>query len=505
MALFTHLHDDVFLIFSRKHRHLYEQSLLRIYERHFSQGPSFPKPTEVVHTIYDLIVARPDILGEDLEDEDLPEIVSSRRRRVRFQGKSNDAGERVLKAANLVYSRLVATGWLEEEQFGIRVTVDMPMGALLVMQRLVSLNGDVSQRFGGLVVNIKNSLEAASRVGEKDDPTNSAVYQLRNSRDQAKDFVRTLRAIVSDLKRIRKSLAQADNLNDRITTYFENFIGEVILRDFQDIMAAKNHPYRFKDRILGLAREILSNQRTVEALAEGYERIGIVQGRHEARLEVESDLNGIDQQFEMIGEMFEHMNRFRRGLEIRLKNTVRYAEQGDSGLASRARDLVRRLTALQAEGVVDTRRVPTLIEPPLVLLADALFAKPRQPRKPVEATAIVSRRIDPLHALRKRLKREYLSRINPTPEDVRRYLQAIVPPGGLREARNIEIATVDEFLAFEAARRYALTKDIPGELGGEFILEYRNDGIRHESDWLDCANFVIARRGDLKAEVADAG
>ncbi|WP_430681738.1 Wadjet anti-phage system protein JetA family protein [Mesorhizobium australafricanum] len=47
------------------------------------------------------------------------------------------------------------TGWLEEEEFGLRVTVDMPMGASLVMQLLSSLKSDVSQRFGGIVVNVK--------------------------------------------------------------------------------------------------------------------------------------------------------------------------------------------------------------------------------------------------------------------------------------------------------------------------------------------------------------
>ena len=498
MALFKHLNDDAFLIFSRKHRHLFERCLVDIYERHFSAGASFPKPREIVHTIYDLIAASPELLGDDL-DVELPDIVSSRRRRVKFQGKSTEAGERILKASNGIYLRLLETGWLEEEQWGISVTVDMPMGALLVMQRLASLNSGISQRFGGLVVNIKNSLETALRLPENPDPTNSAVYQLRSSRDQAQDFVQTLRAIVSDLKRVRKTLAAAESLNQRINTYFEQFIGEVILRDFQDIMAAKNHPYRFKDRILTLVRDIQSNERALDALAQGYESISVVQGFNEARREVESDLNKIEERFELIGEMFEHMNRFRRGLEVRLRNTVRYAEQGDSGLASRARDLVRRLTALGNDVV--TEKAPSLIEPSLLLCSDVLFAKPRQPRKEVEVQALTPRSFDPVHALRKRLRNEYLDRINPDPLQVVGFLRGLVDPGRQIESQHVIINDIDEFLHFEAARRYALTRSVPKVVKAEFGLEYRAEGIRHESDWLSCANFVITRHPARATEV----
>jgi hypothetical protein len=497
MSLFTHLHDDAFLIFSRKFRHLYEHALLEIYERHFSQGATFPKPIEVVHTIYDLMALKPELAGDDFED-DLPDLISTGRRRMKFSGKVSDAADKTLKAAHTVYQRLLETGWLEEEKYGIKVTVDMPMGALLVMQRLASINSDVSQRFGGLVVNIKNNLEAARTVTPQN--IGNVCYALRGSRDQANDFVRTLRAIVSDLKRIRKDLAEAANLNQRIETYFENFIAKVILKDFQDIMAAKNHPYRYKDRILSLAREISASPDTLDMLADGYAAIGLAADPVVARIEVESDLNRIEQQFDEIGDMFDHMNRFRRTLEVRLRNTVRYAEQGDSGLASRARELVRKLSALQAAGADDGPRVPSLIEPDFSIASDMLFAKPRQPRKPIVAQALADRVRDPLHEYRKELKKLYFDRINPTPAEVVRFLRTVARPGQIVEARNVALNTVDDFLAFDLARRYALTKDIPPQVRREFNLEFRPEGIRHDSEWLVCSNFVIIRNAASPVE-----
>src|ERR1700760_3422943 len=103
--------------------------------------------------------------GDDF-GETLPEVISSGRRRIRRADVSatSDKGDKALVLARQLYSRLVAWGWLEEEEYGLRVTVDMAMGPLLVIQRLASLNRDLSQRFGGLIVTVRLNLEAVERL-----------------------------------------------------------------------------------------------------------------------------------------------------------------------------------------------------------------------------------------------------------------------------------------------------------------------------------------------------
>ena len=59
----------------------------------------------------------------------------------------------------------------------------------------------------------------------------------------------------------------------------------------------------------------------------------------------------------------------------------------------------------------------------------------------------------------------------------------------------MELLTVDEFLAFDAARRYALTGDIPREVGRAFSLEPAPHTPPHDSEWLRCTNFVVRRAG----------
>jgi hypothetical protein len=58
---------------------------------------------------------------------------------------------------------------------------------------------------------------------------------------------------------------------------------------------------------------------------------------------------------------------------------------------------------------------------------------------------------------------------------VRRFLEKQVPAAGTKEGRFIPLETVDDFLAFDAARRFALTKEVPAEIARYFDLEFAPD------------------------------
>lgn len=497
MPLFRYLSDDAFLIFSRKHRYLYEAALLEVYERFFSSGAVFPMPQELVHAIYDVIARRPELLA-DADDpvEGLPEVVSKGRRRLKFAGNGDEAGDKALKAAQQVYQGLVRTGWLEEEEYGLKVTADMPMGALLVVQRLSSLKSDVSQRFGGLVVHIKTSLELVEKLSteNRDKSRSTAAHALREARVQAGQFVKTLRAILSDLRRIRKSLMESEDLRQKMETYFEEFIGELILKDFQAILTF-NHPYRFRDQIVTTARRISYSAELLPIIAEGYVEIGITPDVQQARDEAVSDLLSIETTFDTVGDMFERIAQFRRALETRLRNTVKYAEQGERGLSSRARGLVGRLEVLLAADPGHPT-VPAAVERVFLPWSQGQLAPQRQARLPIATKPLAQRPYDPVYAFRKRMRADYLERISPSPEQVRQFLARILAAEHTVEARFITLESVDDFLAFDTVRRYALTREIPIPVSKQFELEYLPDSERHDCEWLRCSNFSIRRLGD---------
>jgi hypothetical protein len=367
MALFRYLHDDAFLVFSRTHKQLYAVCLLDLHERFFSGSPLFPAPAQVVHAIYDVMRAHPDRWGEGDDFGDaLPEMISTGRRRMRRAdvGRLSEPADKALSVARQIYARLVATGWLEEEEYGLRVTVDMPMGSLLVIERFASLNRDVSQRFGGLVVQIRLGLDAVAKLtpAVTDRAQRESALALRAARQQADQFTKSLRAILADLKRIRRTVMESKSLGDRLEAFFAEFVEELLLKDFAAILTF-NHPYRFRDEIVDLARRIAYTPDTMQVVAEEYLSAGISTDLETARLDAEGDLLTIEAMFAQIGEMFERIETFRRHLEARVRNTIKYAERGSQGLVGRSAYLVRRLDCLLADGRHGHALIETVIEP----------------------------------------------------------------------------------------------------------------------------------------------
>jgi DNA-directed RNA polymerase subunit F len=508
MALFRYLNDDAFLIFSRKFRFLYEAALLDIYDRFFSRGANFPTPQEVVHAIYDVIKAKPEYLadGDDV-GEGLPDVVSKFRRRIKFSGSSNDAGEAALKAAGMVYLKLLHTGWLEEEEYGLRVTVDMPMGASLVIQRLSSLKTDVSQRFGGVVVNVKHSLELAYKLKADSSAKDreEAAYSIRQAREQAEQFSKTMRAILSDLRRIRRTLMASKTMRERVDTYFEQFIGELVLKDFQAIHTF-NHPYRFKDKILDLARDIAMDFETLHAVSEGYASTGMAPDAVAGRRAAETDLISIQEVFDAVSEMFERIATFRRQLETRLRNTVKYAEQGGQGIAPRAAALIQTLHRMveRRPAMADHAWIPAGIEDMRTPWSERHLYQPRQVRVPVVETAVPARVIDPEMLRLKGLRDEYRARVRPSPERIISHLREMVRPGTTTEARFWSIGDIDGFLLFDAIRLMRKADELPPDLVREFAIEDDPRGDEHDSEWLRCGNFLIRRRA-LNGVIENAG
>ncbi|MBN9053711.1 MAG: hypothetical protein J0H80_08070, partial [Rhizobiales bacterium] len=174
-------------------------------------------------------------------------------------------------------------------------------------------------------------------------------------------------------------------------------------------------------------------------IAEGYVEIGIAPDAQSARDEAVSDLLSIEGTFETVGEMFERIAQFRRALEARLRNTVKYAEQGERGLASRARDLVSRMEALLLANPERYARatVPVTIEPVTTPWSERQLAPQRQARVPVEAKPLAKRPHNPIYEFRKRMRADYLERISPSPQRVERFLERVAPPHHATEARFI--------------------------------------------------------------------
>lgn len=162
--MFRALHPDIFTLFSGPNRHLYEEVLTHVYETWIRSDMLFPTQAEVVAVIYQMLSDRPEFWRDDETPVQFDEILPARGRRLRRRRSAAadlEATSQAMVRARHIYARLRNTGWIEESRYGLKVTVDMPAAAMRLIEFLCQMREGFSEELGGLVVEIKTTVEAA--------------------------------------------------------------------------------------------------------------------------------------------------------------------------------------------------------------------------------------------------------------------------------------------------------------------------------------------------------
>lgn len=509
MALFAHLDDNFFLPFSRANKHFHEACLLRIYERFYKETPRFPRNSEVISEIYETLRNNPDFLSTTAKDlADLPEMKTRGRRRASIGRNMGGARQEVVDAARNMavrtYENLIAWGWLEEEKFGIVVTVDMSPGGLAVMETLHRIRDGFALAFSGTLVQLNLALD-----GIRADPRRNAP-SLWNVRRDLESFVRHLRAILADLKRIRSEMIEGEGQRKRTAIFFESFVKRLLLKDFAAIHTT-NHPYRYKAETLAKATRLAADRAVVVAMAETYaehEDPEMVEGRgrdnpeRQARMEaaearVAADFEAIHGMLSHVDAMFERIRDFQEKLEGRLRNMLRYKSRGRRNFADRLEAALDRLVSVcgRRRETLDQDRIPGYLDHYERPFAVHLQARPARERQPVGAAPVVVRLPDPVDLHLQRLKKAYLRRLHPSDERIRAFLDQRLEGRRMAHASELVLETIDDFLAFDALHLMLRRKALPPVIAEAFALRERPGGGRVDNAYMACDDFVIARRG----------
>ncbi|WP_425453150.1 Wadjet anti-phage system protein JetA family protein [Bosea caraganae] len=99
------------------------------------------------------MAACPELWREDETPVSHDQVLGRRGRRLRrrwLEAVDEAATTDAMARARHIYARLIDTGWLEESRYGLRVTVDMPSGAMRLLEFLCLLREGVSEELGGL-------------------------------------------------------------------------------------------------------------------------------------------------------------------------------------------------------------------------------------------------------------------------------------------------------------------------------------------------------------------
>lgn len=495
--MFGVLNSNIFTLFAGANRRLYEEVLVRAYSAWFRADLLFPTQTEVVGLIYDLLGDSPELWREDEAPVSLDQVLGRKGRRLRRRGLADvddSATTEAMGRARHIYARLLETGWLEETRYGLRVTVDMPAGAMRLLEFLCLLREGVSEELGGLVMQVKTAVEAARQSARE-----NALGLHKAARDAAA-FGRYLRSVLAALRDVDRRVLASENIEERLEHYFEGFVSRVLLKDYAAITTT-SHPYRFRHRIFEALEALEGSMVDMQILAEAYLEARLVGDAAEAMDLVRDDISKIRTVFDRIEEAFRRIQQHRTRLEARLRNTVRYAGRKTGAFLARSEALLGRLdraisrgAALPIGGALETFRSP---------LAPTLLARPRVSRVPIVGDALVLPTDDPVWALRRQLERAYQARLVVDPTQVVRFLERRVPPMGESLAANLHLDTLDDFLAFEALRR-AVPLIVSGAPASDTLSKRLtkhfaftaapDDGV--DNDWVRCAGFRIRRLSD---------
>lgn len=494
--LFGQLNPDIFGLFAGSNRFLYERILIGLYEGFYRSDLHFPSQGEVIRRIYEDLGQNAELWREDEAPVVLDQLATRRGRRIRRRNREAadaQATSEAMVRARHIYNRLRVTGWIEESPYGLRITVDMPAGAMRLAEFLCNLREGVSEQLGGLVIQVKNELEALQRNARENAPG------LHKAARDAATFGRYMRSVLSALREIDKQIGNSDSVGRRLRHYFEDFVERLLLQDYAAI-STTSHPYRFKHRIFSALDALEDSVADVGAIAEAYCEARLAADPANARDIVYDDLHKIRRVFDQIEEAFERIQQHRARLETRLRNTVRYAGRRGGTFLQRSEPLLLKLDRLLAARQPAVE-LSGLLEPRVAAWSPFLLARPRSVRNIITGGILVLPPPDPLRELRKRLEREYLGRLAVTPEQVSRFLERRVPPIATGEANRFWIDTVDDFLAFETLRLSVLTADPDGR--GNAVVDYLADNFRFDLEagshvdnaWLSCAGFTVSRLG----------
>lgn len=280
--------------------------------------------------------------------------------------------------ANLLLSRLIDTGWLNEKRTGVRYFIEMSEQVSAFLEHIKQFADEGPQYIGADVLMIHNTINQveANPVGQAGAFSRAALDARR-----VISKLKTTRVRVRDLM---SSLANESETQAFVKGFFEDYITGIFIADYRELRT-KNHPLRGRDDILRVVADLRDEPALRAQLREGY--VGFMHGRDNAAIDeaMERDF----ERFRRFEEVESHLDR----LDASITRAVR---QGTSFISYRLRTRGRLETLLeQAASAIPRAVAPG--EPVMTAWAPGwLFSESdlRQPRVPAppKPRAVISKR-----------------------------------------------------------------------------------------------------------------
>ncbi|WP_293327241.1 Wadjet anti-phage system protein JetA family protein [Parvibaculum sp.] len=498
MLLFDQLPLEIFQPLAHGNKLLFAKVLEDLYRRFFEEQDA-PRRAEVEHAIYQTLTENLDLWVDEEETllgfDDLKVAGSGRRlRRRKRKGDGSSGTDLAMARSRHIYTRLVNCGWLEEQEQGVQILVEMPFAPTLLLTRLLMLKDGISLKVGGVVAAAKSSLEAAVA-----NPQESGLAVIQAARN-IEEFVTTLRAIQSSLRNVEKSFLERASRDQGVELLIEGFVEGLLLKDFKLIYEG-THPYAHRGQIIRLTDDILDDEDRLRELAATYQVAGEAGSSSGAINRVREDIDKIRMGLSRMEDGFSRIRNFKWRLERRLTDAVRYMERDIGASATRA---VRLVQALDRLG--DRDDCPGLMRPLEIPYGKERLVRPKIRKQRIAPQAIAVPTEDPLDAFRARMEAQHLQMGTVTRADVREFLRRRVARGEATDGRLLVVKEPKDFFvmmhlihsAHHIGEGYE-DGDPVGLLSAEYeviAMDPSSPDGWIENEWLRAPNFKIVDLGD---------
>ena len=466
--LFKKLPESIFVPFCGQNRHIYEAVLLDLSNQFFDEDlvdPFVPKDlirSSIEDTVVRLGVRRWEPEADESE-EDKQELPRS-----------------TAEYTSRIYRRLVETGWLEEEQRIYRTYILLTPAISYLLRTLVSINELEKRSYGGAVLNVLSSLEAAIK-----DPSGRGIT-LQEAAQTAADFSSHLTDMMLGLRELKISLAATSNPQEIVRNFFDHFVAHILVSDYKTLKT-KNNPFRFRRQILSMLRELQFDPLKVEQLSKHYQEQFELSFADAEGL-VHSHIHRIIRIFESVDQRLAPIDDFRYRLEKRVADTVRYMDKTTPGMSARLSRLITDLSKLDSRSVphVDSLDTVSFIAPGSVRapVRRRVATKPRVIRQP---------EIDPKVLQLRQLFKEYKARREVKPEKIELYVERHLLGRAEAKASDFTIECIEDYICFSYLRHMRSLGKKGRGTASKYEIKFEENYV-NVADMVECRDFSIQRK-----------
>lgn len=471
--LFNKLPDNIFKPLAGPNRHIYQNVLLSLYPVFFDENEAedfFPRKSSVIDEIEETL-GRIERLQWFSENNDDPEEI--------------DTFPSVPRCADYMYSRLLKTGWLEEDQDGYNKSVVMPPIVSALLAALIDISRNQKKSYGGTVLGILVQIEAAIN-----NPIEMGQLFIE-AFDNTRKFNSHLTSIIYGLKDIQTQIVASRAPQEILSTFFDDFVTNILIADYKTLQS-ENNPFRFRTKILEHLRLLQGRWETAVRIAKHYEeRYALPEVA--ARSLLMDHTRYLLRSFELVDRRLSKIDQFRARLEDRVAETVRYLDKTSPGIRTKIAAVLDKIGVMAEETPENLKLLPS----PHGLLTHHILSPKSirivsRRRQPITSQILRESSVSPEVAARSRALIEYMTRRRITPAKIVEYIERHMADKEMITADELVIESVEDYIAFTHIKRFSKMASNRHAHPTRYVVTETSENCTNQ--WLESRGFIVHKK-----------